>query len=315
MIQISVVVCTYNRANMLAGALESLVQQTVDKGSYEIIVVDNGSTDATSEVTRNFQARYRVCNIMLVREDRLGLAYARNAGSRQARGNYVAFMDDDARASPNWLDIALRCFEEVQPPPIGIGGPILPLYDSPKPTWFKDEYEIRSWGEQPRFLKQGETFSGSNMILRKEILEVYGGFDVRLGVQGEYLGMCEETALFMKIWQLKDDAVFYYSPRLVMFHAVPSHRMTVSYPLKRAFSWGQSWYLMEGPKSVQGRLRLFLGMLISIARLSRLALLHRREYSAYYQNWIVESCGPIARETGRLAASLGLFIPMRQRER
>lgn len=313
MIQISVVVCTYNRADLLARAIESLIQQTLDKALYEIIVVDNGSTDNTSQVVQEFQANHLECNLALVHEGVLGLGRARNTGFRHARGNYVAFMDNDAQASADWLETALRCFEEAQSIPLGIGGVILPFYDLPKPKWFKDEYEIRTWGSQPRFLNRGESFSGSNMIFRKGILEKYGGFDPSVGVRGKYLSLGEETALFEKIWQAKSHAsVLYYLPQLVVFHWVPEYKMTISYPLKRAFAGGQAWCLRHRPKSLRGRLRLLSGILISIAKLSGSALLHRREYPAY-QNWMVERLAPIAGEIGRLAGCLGLFIPVRQR--
>jgi glycosyltransferase involved in cell wall biosynthesis len=195
MFQLSVVVCTYNRADMLSTALESLVQQTLDKRLYEVIVVDNASSDATPEVLRGLRARYGEWNIVLAREDRLGLGYARNAGVREARGAYVAFMDDDAWADKDWLKLALGCFEYVKPTPFVVGGPILPFYDSPRPAWFKDEYEIRTWGQKPRFLRQGESFSGSNIIFNKDIIETYGGFDVQVGMKGYHLSVGVETNL------------------------------------------------------------------------------------------------------------------------
>lgn len=297
---------------MIVRVLESLKKQTLNRDLYEVIVVDNASTDATLEVVENFQASHRDCNIILVREDILGLGHARNTGLRYASGAYVAFIDDDAKASADWLETALRCFEEVEPSPIGIGGPILPFYELPKPKWFKDEYEIRTWGKQSRFLKKGESFSGSNMFFRKEIFEMYEGFDVRVGVKGEYLSVGEETALFEKIWELKDDAVFFYSPQLLVFHAVPNYKMTVSYQLKRAFATGQAWYLRHGPKSCRRRWGLVAKTFVRIAKIGASALLHKRKYF-FYQNWLTEEFAPIAVEVGRLACCLRLSILVKQR--
>jgi len=298
---------------MLAKVLESLVQQTLDKAFYEIIVVDNASKDNTSQIVEEFQAKHPESNIILLRENQLGLGHARNTGFRHARGDYVAFIDDDAQASADWLETALSCFEGVQPRPLGIGGLILPLYDSPKPQWFKDEYEVRTWGNQPRFLNHGESFAGSNMIFRREVLKEYGGFETHIGVKGEYLLLGEETALYERIWQFKGDAdILYYSPRLIVFHAVPSYKMTVSYRLKRAFAGGKSWYLQHGPRSLYRRLTLLLRILVSISKLGGLALVHLRGYPTY-KNWIVERLAPIAEEMGRLAGCLGLSISVRQR--
>jgi glycosyltransferase involved in cell wall biosynthesis len=298
---------------MLKGALESLIQQSLDKALYEIIVADNGSTDDTSKVVRGLQTRHKECNIVLIHEPRQGLGHARNAAFRYARGNYVAFMDDDARADKDWLKVALHCFEHVKPTPLGVGGPIFPLYEFPKPAWFKDEYEIRTWGDKPRFLNKGESFSGSNMVFRKEILRIYGGFDVRVGVRGKYISVGEETSLFEKIWQCSSDTrVLYYSPQLLMFHVVSNYKMTISYQLKRAFAVGQAWYIQHGPKVFWERVSLLTRIPISITRHSGLALLHTREYPTY-QNWVVERFTPIMIEIGRLIGCLGFFIPVRQR--
>jgi glycosyltransferase involved in cell wall biosynthesis len=316
MIRISVVVCTYNRANLLARALESLAEQTLDKTLYEIIVVDNASTDNTGEVVRLFHDTHIVPNVLLVREDQLGSGYARKAGFGHARGAYVAFMDDDARADKDWLKCAMDCFECVKPTPFAIGGPILPFYDGPKPAWFRDEYEIRTWGKSPRFLKKEESFSGSNMVFRKDIIQKCALLDSPpIGMSGEYLSLGEDTILFERIWRsLGDSAVIYYRPEMSVFHWVPSYKMAVSYQLKRSFASGQVWYLRYADESLRGRLSFLAGSLISITKSSGFALLHRRAYPTY-QNWIVERFAPIVGEIGRLAGCLGLFIPVRQRPR
>lgn len=308
----SVVVCTYNRADMLPSALESVVQQTLDKHLYEIIVVDNASSDATPEVLRDLKARYRECNIVLAREARPGLGYARNTGAGQARGTYVAFMDDDAKADRNWLRLALDCFANVKPTPLVVGGPIFPFYDSPRPAWFKDEYEIRTWGQKPRLLREDESFSGSNMILKKEVIEQYGGFGVQVGMKGPYLSVGEETVLLDKIRQHRGDTSMYYSPELVMHHAVPSHKMSISYQLRRAFVGGQAWSLCNGPPPFVERFICLMKTVFSVAKFSGLSLVRARAYPTY-QNWIVESLAPIVAELGRFLACLGFHIAVRQR--
>jgi len=315
MIRISVVVCTYNRADTLNRCLESLVQQSLDKDLYEVILVNNASTDDTPEVLEELLVKHRKYHLVRIDEPRLGLAHARNEGFRYAKGSYVAFMDDDARADKDWLELALDCFEHVKPTPLVVGGPIFPFYEGPKPAWFKDEAEIRTWGETPRFLKNGESFSGSNMIFRREVIEKYGGFNAAVGMKGEYLSVGEETSIFEKIWQYNSEPkVLYYLPQLTVFHAVPNYKLTVPYRLKRAFATGQAWNLRHGHKSLRRRLQLLMGILVSIARVAGSALRQRKEYPAY-QNWIIERLAPVAVEIGRLAGCLGLFIPVRQRPR
>lgn len=313
MIRISVVICTYNRAHILRRALESLVQQTFDKSLYEIIVVDNASTDASPSIVRDLQVEYPAHNIVLVREDTLGLSYARNTGLRHAKAPYVAFMDDDAKASAEWLETAIQCFEEMYPKPIAIGGTILPLYEAAKPRWFKDKYEVITWGEQPRFLKHGEAFSGSNMVFDKEAFRVYGLFDVSMGPKGKYFSLGEDTNIFQQIWKANANAsILYYIPQLLVYHSVPAHKMTVLYRLKRRFLSGQSRYQMNRPKSLLGRVKLLIKILISITMLSGLAIKHWRKLFTF-QNWIVEDLGPIASKIGHLIECLGFTVQMRQK--
>ena len=92
---------------LLVKVLESLVTQTLDKALYEIIVIDNASTDETPKIAQNFQAKHPECQIVLAREELLGLGHARNKGLQQARGEYIGFMDDDARANADWVEQVL----------------------------------------------------------------------------------------------------------------------------------------------------------------------------------------------------------------
>ena len=216
---ISVVVCTHNRAALLRQALDSLAAQTLARTKYEVIVVNNGSTDQTPAAVREYQADQRQCSIRLVDEAVLGLGYARNRGWQASRGEYVAFMDDDARADAPWLERALDLFEKSRPAPVAVGGQIRPWYVSPKPAWYKDEYEVRTWGQGARHLSAGESFSGSNMMFTKNILQQLGGFDVSVGMRGTRVSMGEETVLFNKIWdRLGEQAILLYAPE---FDRVP----------------------------------------------------------------------------------------------
>jgi glycosyltransferase involved in cell wall biosynthesis len=289
---------------MLVTALESLCLQTIDVSVYEVIVVDNNSTDNTSIVVDEFCRRY--FNIRYCQESQQGLSHARNRGWRGARGQYVAFMDDDAEASRDWLATGFRCFCEVQPAPMGIGGRIIPVYSSAKPEWFQDEWETHSWGRHPRFLTKGESFSGANMIFKKEVLEEFGGFDVRLGVTGPYLSVGEETAVFQKIWQAKGDARFYYAPEMLVYHTVPAYKMTFSYPLKRAFVTGQV-------SSLQDRLKpMLLARIVgSIVIYTVMAFVPRRGRLSF-SAWAVTRLAPVAGEIGRLLGCVGLFIQVKQ---
>jgi hypothetical protein len=311
---LSVVVCTHNRAPFLRQALSSLVGQTLDPAKYEVIVVDNGSTDETPAAVREYQADEGQCPVRCVDEQSLGLGYARNTGWQASRGEYVAFMDDDAKADPDWLTRALALFEMRRPAPIAVGGQIRPWYLSPKPAWYKDDYEVRSWGPELRPLSPGESFSGSNMIFRKDLLEQLGGFDIGVGMRGSRISMGEETVLFGKIWnRLGEQAILLYEPKLIVYHAVGSGKMTPRYHLSRWFVAGQVACQLEGPASFRDRLSRLRAGIRTIRALMRAALEDRKHFRDY-RSWLVERVGPVALETGRVLAWMGLHVPVRRPE-
>jgi glucosyl-dolichyl phosphate glucuronosyltransferase len=311
-ILISVVVCTHNRAKILRQALESLALQSLDRQKYEIVVVDNRSSDRTQMVIREFEIKEPSCRLTLMYEPTLGLSHARNAGWGGAKGAFVAFMDDDAKADAHWLEWALESFRDIKPSPVAVGGPIFPYYISQKPSWFKDEYELRSWGKSPRWLSAGETFSGSNMIIRRDILEALGGFDVRVGMKGKRISVGEETALFQKLWDSgRASGALHYSPRLVIYHAVGGNKLRAFYHVRRAFVAGQVWYLQNGPKMLRERARFIRQTIRAIGLLGASAFKGFRSYHDYH-NWVVESIAPLALEVGRLLGGFGASVPVWQ---
>jgi len=302
---ISVVVCTYDRPSVLDRAVRSLVAQTLDVSRYEVIVVDNGSPAATQAVVRRLQEENPRVRLVLIEEPRQGLSYARNAGTHLACGRYVAFLDDDAEAPPEWLQTIAETIEAYHERPTAIGGPIVPLYEAPKPAWFKDEYETRTHGPTERLLHRGETFSGSNMVFDKCALERSGGFAVHLGMRGNQLSVGEETDLQ---WRMQHDSehatVFLYSPAIWVRHSVPASKMTVSYRLSRTMVAGHVAALAASP-SVVAVARASASLIVGAASVGWDCVLRRSRY-ACFENWAVEALGPLAGKTGWLVGCLRL---------
>jgi len=171
---ISLVICTQNRCSTLRTCLE-YVLRLQSPGEWELIVVNNGSTDATSEVLASFadKAPFR---IVLVYEPKSGLGRARNAGIAKATGEIVAFTDDDCYVSPDFLSRILEVFEDEK---IGFMGGRVLLYDeTDAPITIRPETGIR-WIEPYSFIR-GELV-GANMAARRSLIEKIGGFDPELG--------------------------------------------------------------------------------------------------------------------------------------
>jgi len=308
----SVVISTHNRCCMLTQALESVVQQTLYAAAYEVIVVNNASTDDTDGVVQGIAVRYPNHTIVLIHEPHLGLSYGRNAGLCSARGRYVAYIDDDAQAEPGWLERALAWFEHVQPSPQVVGGPIRPLYDGAKPTWFRDGYETRTWGDTARSLQRGESFSGSNMIWDRTAIEMVAGFNPSLGMRGHELSVGEETAAFDRLWRLVERPVLWYDPDLIVYHWTDPRKMRPAYYLRRAFAAGQA--SVPRRREVLGRwgtvyltARAIAGIAVrSVEACARLAKWPR------IPNWLVEDVSPVAGHCGALAAAWGINIRLVQ---
>lgn len=231
----SVVICTLDRAPLLAGCLDAVVADRPLDGSVEVIVVDNGSTDHTAAVVA---ARPTV---VYVREGERGLSRARNAGLSVAQGALVAFLDDDARPEPGWC-AALLAAHGRWPDVAAIGGPVILEWSAPRPAWLKPELtRWLSWadhGPPARMLRPDEQVVGANLaVARADVLRV-GGFAVELGRVGASLGSAEEVDLLRRL-RLSGGEVG-WEPDARVRHVVPRVRMRRLWLVRRAWAQGRS---------------------------------------------------------------------------
>jgi len=299
-LKISVVICTYNRADALPSAILSVLRQSVPPERFEVIVVDNNSTDDTASVVKPMMAEHD--NLRYVFEARQGTSIARNRGWREARAPYVAYIDDDAEATAAWLGAVMEALATSSPKPVALGGPILPLYRVPKPKWFKDEWETATWGPEPRFLEGHELLHGSNMVVSRSALERVGGFCESLGPVGATYAQGEDTELFFRL-QADSQGHIYYTPDAVVRHEVATHKMSVRYRMWRSFGSGQAWYEFRRPRSRPQR------ALLVAKEMGRIGLLLVRAVPiayrcAYVRRWAVQTACPIMKALGRAYAAI-----------
>jgi len=232
--------------------------------------------------------------------------HARNLGLSNAKGGLVAYIDDDARADASWLEKTQQLFFTTDPKPDCMGGPIFPFYTSPKPVWFKDKYEVRRDWKSPRYLESGKSFSGSNMIWRKDVLDDLGGFDTHFGVTGNTLRLGGETIGFDNLWATKESAILLFSPELIVYHWVPENKMKSSYFLKRYFVIGQYQTPVQITKKIPEK-KKFFKFLFLIFKRTLIALTKINSHNRW-QNWVVEELSPISMLIGELLGSWGLFL-------
>jgi len=245
-IKASVIVCTYNRSALLEGCLNSLVSQDFPPDEYEIIVVDNNSTDNTSRIVNQI-TKGSSAEIRYVLEKRQGLSYARNTGVKEARGKIVAFIDDDARAGISWLKEIVGTFEKVTPVPGCVGGKVMPIWIAARPKWLPESLltylGVLNHGDSPKWTEENEYVWGVNMAFLKQSLERVGFFEPALGRKGKSLISNEEIFLFQKLRTSGENV--YYQPKAFVHHHVPQERLKKTWFLRRIFAQGISDYRID----------------------------------------------------------------------
>jgi glycosyltransferase involved in cell wall biosynthesis len=290
--QVSIVICTHCRVDLLGSAVQSLVEQSASPDCYEVIVVDNDFGRTTSVQKIVDWAREHICCVY-AHEARIGLSSARNAGGRLARAAYVSYFDDDAKALPDYVG-RLTGILAAHKPDI-CGGPFYPFYTEPKPDWFLDSYGSGAFhGDRARWLESREYLSGSNITFKRELLEDLGWFDLSLGMKGNAPGGGEETKVMIEAWNKYPKLRVFYDPDLFVYHFVPARKFSVWYRLYRDYATGKDqaylWLPEEGQHAARARAPFDLAR--SVPKLVAKSLIETsardRQRYPYWQNYVYE---------------------------
>ncbi|NEQ49715.1 MAG: glycosyltransferase family 2 protein [Leptolyngbya sp. SIO3F4] len=260
---ISAVICTYNRADRLLLALDGLQAQTLPREQFEVVVIDNASTDNTKTVCEEYQQR--LPHIVYHYEPVQGLSIARNTGLRVAKGAYIAYLDDDAIPCANWLEDIVSAFRTIEPQPAVIGGVIYPIWEKEPPMWMhhyvQGYFTILNHGPKADWFPENEYPYGANMIYRRDVLLKHNGFSEELGRDGKSLLSDEERLLNLTIEA--DGGKFYYLPSASVQHWIPKERISRSWLLKRCYWQGRSGAVVDktlGVPITQQRLKGLRGV-------------------------------------------------------
>jgi glucosyl-dolichyl phosphate glucuronosyltransferase len=240
---ITVILCTYNRCQSLAKTLDSVAASTLPESvDWEILVVDNNSSDHTREVVEDFCRRYPR-HFRYLFEPQPGKSHALNAGIREARGDVLAFMDDDVTVEPTWLQNLTAPLHKSEW--VGSGGRTLPEPTFATPRWIRLEGRYAA-GPLAIFdlgLDAGElteTPFGNNMAFRKELFGKYGGFRIDLGPRpgSRDPQKGEDTEFGARL--LAAGERLWYEPSAVVYHSVPESKVQKKYFLAWWFDKGRA---------------------------------------------------------------------------
>jgi glycosyltransferase involved in cell wall biosynthesis len=233
---LSFIIVTYNRCSRLVECLRSITSCPGLHASDEIVLVDDGSTDQTIEVIPQLLKSITSIKCTYIRRANEGCGAARTAGCQYANNPWLVFIDDDAKLRPQFITTLKSTIQRVADRAACIGGPIIPYYTSNPPHWFKDEYEIRTWGPEPRWLLAGEVFSGSNMAWKRQALLAIGAFRQGYGMRAGAMGFGEDTQAFLKGWEkFGGPCLYYYNPTLIVEHWCPAYKFDSYYKLQRNY--------------------------------------------------------------------------------
>lgn len=234
----TILICTRDRADLLAETLESL-RGLEDPGvPYDVVVVDNGSRDRTREAVEA-AARSSPAPLVYVHEPRGGLSVARNTGIAAAAGEWIAFTDDDVLVDPGWLAAYVRA--AAAHPFDAFAGKVLPRWGAPRPRWLREGpwrsevfgcLALFDYGDEGKVLKKP---IGANMAFRRAALGAVGGFREDLGRDATSLKGQEVPELMLRLAAAGSKGAWYV-PEAVVHHWVPPERLTKRY-FRRWFYW------------------------------------------------------------------------------
>jgi len=308
---ISVVLCTYNRAGIIGKALDSILASIVPPDiDWEILVVDNNSADATKEVVSTYCARYsgRVRYTFAAEQ---GLSNARNAGINDSRATVIAFTDDDITVEPDWLwKLASPLLRDDGV--AGVGGRVCPPHDFVRPAWLALDgsamdssgvLAIFDQGSTPGELKKSPF--GANMAYRRSVFAKYGGFRPDLGRSGANLLSNEDTEFGERL--MKAGERLAYEPSAVVHHPISKERLSKDYFLAWWYAHGQATFRQHGARaSIYGIPRPY----VSIAwRIFKWIFSFDAQTRFYWKTRVWAGAGEIAEShSGR--ASRGKEVPV-----
>lgn len=233
---VTVILSTFNRAKLLGPAIERLLNHAASSTPFELLVVDNNSTDETLKVVQQHMTAAGD-RLRYVFEGQQGLSHARNAGIRAARADIVAFTDDDVRVTDDWVGVIKATFDRY-PDVDCLGGRTLPVWPSPPPQWLTRQHwvgplALQDYGDAPFIVEAQRALclAGANFAFRKRVFE-------RIGLFSPDFPRSQDTELMIRFWLSGARAL--YVPEMLAYAAVQPERLSKAYHRRWHFNVGRS---------------------------------------------------------------------------
>lgn len=237
--KVSAVICSYNRARFIIAAVESLFDQAYDHQLYEVIVVDNNSTDNTVALLEQYKQQHPQYNFSYYVETNQGVAYTRTRCAKEAKGEIIAYLDDDSTAQAGWL-AGIAAFFDEHPATWSVGGKIVPHFLTGVPDWYSKYFFglVGNFDQGPVVKRMtGARYPcGANMAFRKRVFEEIGYFNTDLGRKGTGLLANEEKDIYLRILAAGHEV--HYLPYVWVLHNVEANKFDKNYVRRHSMGIG-----------------------------------------------------------------------------
>lgn len=233
-IELSIIIITFNRAQYLKKALNQICKFKREICSWELIIIDNNSSDNTKDVVESFK---ELMEIRYVIEYNQGSSFTRNRGYLEAKNNWIVYLDDDEVPFDNFLERVIYVIESDKFD--AWGGIDIPYFPEGRPVWLKSKYvKTRLPYKKLSILSnKNHFFSGGAMVLKREDLIKVSGFNLNTGMIGSLPGYGEETEVQIKLRKLGKNLG--YDPELKFYHAILPYKLNLEWFFKYSFAIGR----------------------------------------------------------------------------
>lgn len=257
-VDITLLVCTYNRSHDLREMLETAAaQETGGAFSYEILVVDNNSTDDTRAVVEEFIARGHK-NLRYLFEGRQGKSNALNTGLNAVRGTIFTICDDDFILPEDWLKNIFAAFS-AHPEVSFVSGKVLPAWQAEPPVWLTAEHwsalALTDYGEKEFYADENKQICLLACSFRTADVAAVGGYSPELGVTKNQIGGTEDLEVLKRLWKSGRKGI--YLPHISFYHKVEPNRITKKYHRRWHSGHGSFYAAMRDEEVEQSSARLF----------------------------------------------------------
>ncbi len=239
---LSVIICTYNRDKYIYNVLKSIATNNFPADSYEIVLVNNNSSDNTESECNRFATDFPEVKFRYFVETNQGLSYARNRGAKESKGDVLVYVDDDAHVNKEYLQ-AYADFFRQHPDIDAAGGPVIAEYETEEPAWMSYYTKAlitgcKYLGDKIKEFPSNDFPGGGNAAYRVSVFDKVGLFNVDLGRKGDSLAGAEEKDIFDKM--ANQGMRFYYLPNAILYHLIPERKLSKDYFDRLSYSIGKS---------------------------------------------------------------------------